>query len=93
MCNRRTSSFLIVVLSAAIGTACASLARELAASDASADVSTTDGTERSVAGTSFAREVFPIVKDSCAIAGCHNIATQQNHWSNDSPGTADTGTG
>ncbi len=33
-------------------------------------------------GISFAKEVFPIVARSCAIAGCHDTPTLQNHWSN-----------
>ena len=33
-------------------------------------------------GVSFAIDVFPIVLRSCVIGGCHDAATQQNHWNN-----------
>jgi hypothetical protein len=33
-------------------------------------------------GVSFGREVFPVVKRSCALTGCHDQATTTNHVTN-----------
>lgn len=32
------------------------------------------------AGISFATDVYPIVASSCALSGCHDTSTNQNHW-------------
>jgi hypothetical protein len=39
-----------------------------------------DGADASGTSVSFARDVFPIVRASCAVLACHDTGTIQNHW-------------
>jgi hypothetical protein len=47
----------------------------------SATVGCSAGDIASEGKTGFARDVFPIVKRGCAVAGCHDSPTQLNHMS------------
>jgi hypothetical protein len=42
--------------------------------------SSADGTGSTTSGVSFARDVFPTVLSTCAVAGCHELSTTSNHF-------------
>jgi hypothetical protein len=48
-----------------------------AASDGAADVA-----DSGSPGVGFANDIFPTVLSTCAVSGCHDMATQMNHYSN-----------
>ena len=38
------------------------------------------GSQPDAEGVRFANAIFPVVSSTCAVAGCHDMATQMNHY-------------
>ena len=40
------------------------------------------GSQPDAGGVRFTSDIFPTVLSTCAVAGCHDMATQMNHYAN-----------
>lgn len=48
--------------------------------DPGANAAGAGGAAATASGVSFARDIFPTVQSTCAVAGCHELPTTTNHF-------------